>query len=169
MRFGKKGKLSPKFIGPYEILERVGNLAYRLALLAELDRWHNVFHVSQLKKYVHDATHVLQPEVVSFDGTLSYEEKPVRILDTKTRETRRKTVKMVKVLWSNHETEEVTLELEDTMRERYPDLFAQELVVGFMLWLLDDLEVLDIHNAYMYDLGFKAGLELVIRVCMIAS
>ncbi|XP_019183644.1 PREDICTED: uncharacterized protein LOC109178465 [Ipomoea nil] len=98
MRFAKKGKLSPWFIGPYEVLERVENMAYRLALHAELERVHNVFHVSQLKKYVHDATHVLQPEVVCLDETLIYEERPVRILDTKTRETRRKSVRMVKVL-----------------------------------------------------------------------
>ncbi|XP_031099729.1 uncharacterized protein LOC116003930 [Ipomoea triloba] len=89
MRFGKKGKLSPRYIGPYEVLERIGILAYRLALPAVLDRVHNVFHVSQLRKYVHDASHVLQPEVVTLDENLSYEEKPVKILDTKTRDTRR--------------------------------------------------------------------------------
>ncbi|XP_019196122.1 PREDICTED: uncharacterized protein LOC109190036 [Ipomoea nil] len=125
MRFGKKGKLSPRFIGPYEILEKVGNLAYRLALPVELEQTHKVFHVSQLKKYVHNATHVLQPEIMCLDDTLSYEEKPMKILDTKTRETRRKTVKMVKVLWSNREREEATWELGSATRELYPDLFAQ--------------------------------------------
>ncbi|XP_019198272.1 PREDICTED: uncharacterized protein LOC109192134 [Ipomoea nil] len=85
MRFGKKGKLSPRFIGPYEILERIGNLAYRLALPMELERVHNVFHVSQLKKYVYDPSHVIPPEVVPLDGTMSYEERPIRILDSKTR------------------------------------------------------------------------------------
>ncbi|MEQ5213039.1 hypothetical protein ABN235_18985, partial [Morganella morganii] len=124
MRFGKKGKLSPRFIGPYEILERVGQVAYRLALPAELDRVHNVFHVSQLKKYVHDASHVLAPETLELDEALSYEEKPVRILDFKTRETRRKAIKLVKVLWSNHGVEEATWEMEDDMRQRYPALFA---------------------------------------------
>jgi len=123
MRFGKKGKLSPRYIGPYEVLERVGKVAYRLALPAVLGRVHNVFHVSQLRKYVHDASHVLQPEEVTLDEDLSYEERPVRILDTKTRDTRRKSVKMVKVLWSNHLVEEATWELEDVMREQYPELF----------------------------------------------
>ncbi|XP_019190789.1 PREDICTED: uncharacterized protein LOC109185264 [Ipomoea nil] len=124
MRFGRKGNLSPCFIGPYEILERVGNLAYRLALPMELERVHNVFHVSQLKKYVHDPTHVLPPEVIPLDDDMTYEERPHKILDFKTRDTRRKSVKMVKVWWSHHGVEEATWELESTMRERYPELFS---------------------------------------------
>ncbi|XP_031108724.1 uncharacterized protein LOC116013216 [Ipomoea triloba] len=125
MRFGKKGKSSPRYIGPYEILERIGKVAYRLALPAVMDRVHNVFHVSQLKKYVYDTSHVLQPEDVTLDENLSYEEKPVKILDTKTRDTRRKSIKLVKVLWSNHLVEEATWELEGEMRTRYPMLFEQ--------------------------------------------
>ncbi|KAL5577107.1 hypothetical protein UlMin_018806 [Ulmus minor] len=64
MRFGKKGKLSPRFIGPYEILERVGKVAYRLALPPDLSKVHNVFHVSMLKKYISDPTHILQSEPI---------------------------------------------------------------------------------------------------------
>ncbi|XP_019158300.1 PREDICTED: uncharacterized protein LOC109155023 [Ipomoea nil] len=124
MRFGWKGKLSPRFIGPYEILERVGILAYRFALPMELERVHNVFHVSQLKKYIHDPAHVLPPEVIPLDDDISYEERPLKILDFKTRDTRRKSAKMVKVWWSHHGIEEATWELESTMRERYPELFS---------------------------------------------
>ena len=80
MRFGRKGKLSPKFIGLYEILERVGTLAYRLALPMELHKVHDVFHVSQLNKYVHDPSHIIQQEKVQIDPTLSYEEVPVKLL-----------------------------------------------------------------------------------------
>ena len=64
MRFGKKGKLSPKYIGPYEIIQKVGKVAYKLDLPNELERVHNVFHVSQIRKYVPDVTHVLQPETI---------------------------------------------------------------------------------------------------------
>ncbi|XP_019194766.1 PREDICTED: uncharacterized protein LOC109188591 [Ipomoea nil] len=127
MRFGKKGKLSPIFVGPYEILERIGSLAYCLALPLELERVHNVFHVSQLKRYVHDPAHVLPPEVLPIEEDLSYEERPLRILDFKTWDTRRKSVKMVKVWWSHHGVEEATWELEASMRERYPELFVEAI------------------------------------------
>ncbi|XP_031095183.1 uncharacterized protein LOC115999476 [Ipomoea triloba] len=142
MRFGKKGKLSPRFIGPYEILERVGLVAYRLALPVELDRVHDVFHISQLKKYVHDASHVLALEILDLDETLSYEEKLVKILDFKIRETRRKVVKLVKVCWSNHGVEDATWEMEDEMKRRYPTLFDLGTFVGMnsmFIWLLGDV------------------------------
>ncbi|XP_010670395.2 uncharacterized protein LOC104887464 [Beta vulgaris subsp. vulgaris] len=125
MRFGRKGKLSPRYIGPYEVLERIGEVAYRLALPTELANVHNVFHVSQLHRYVHDPTHILQPETVELDQNLSFENRPIMILDTKTRNTRRKVVRLVKVLWSNQKIEEATWEAEDAMRNRYPELFPQ--------------------------------------------
>ncbi|KAL5540482.1 hypothetical protein UlMin_043076 [Ulmus minor] len=115
MRFGRKGKLSPRFIGPFEILKRVGNVAYQLALPPSLSAVHNVFHVSMLKKYVSDPSHVLQEAPVEIDEKLSYEERPVRILDRKTKELRNKTVALVKVLWRNHAVEEATWEREDEM------------------------------------------------------
>ncbi|KAL5540026.1 hypothetical protein UlMin_046190 [Ulmus minor] len=115
MRFGKKGKLSPRFIGPYEILERIGKTAYQLALPPSLSAVHNVFHVSMLKKYVHDPSHVLQQEPVEIDEKLSYEERPVEILDRKSKELMNKTIHLVKVLWRNHTVEEATWEREDEM------------------------------------------------------
>ena len=125
MRFGKKGKLSPKFIGPYEVTEKVGKVAYRLALPNELGKVHDVFHISQLKRYVPDKSHVLDPEPLDLDENLSYEEKPIEILDSKVRSTRRKDIKMVKVLWANQRTQEATWETEDSMREKYPHLFPE--------------------------------------------
>ncbi|KAL9232358.1 hypothetical protein vseg_007480 [Gypsophila vaccaria] len=125
MRFGKKGKLSQKFIGPYEVLERVGEVTYLLALPPALDRVHDVFHVSQLRKYLSDPSHVIEPELVELDDTLSYEEVPVKILDTKTRKTRKGGTRIVKVLWSNHKIEEATWEAEAAMKEKYPHLFTQ--------------------------------------------
>ncbi|XP_021726149.1 uncharacterized protein LOC110693301 [Chenopodium quinoa] len=108
MRFGTKGKLSPKYIGPYEILQRIGKVSYRLALSMDLSKVHDVFHVSQLRRYIPDKSHVLQPEAIKLDQSLTYEERPVRILDSKVRSTRKKDVKIVKVLWSNQEAEEAT-------------------------------------------------------------
>ncbi|XP_021743398.1 uncharacterized protein LOC110709484 [Chenopodium quinoa] len=101
MRFGKKGKLSTKYIDPYEIIQKVGKVAYKLDLPNELERVHNVFHVSQIRKYIPDMTHVFQPEIIEMDENLTYEERPVRILDSKVRSTRNKDVSIVKVLWSN--------------------------------------------------------------------
>ncbi|XP_057550538.1 uncharacterized protein LOC130828591 [Amaranthus tricolor] len=109
VRFGDRGKLSPRFIGPYSIVEKVGKLAYRLALPNALGKVHDVFDISQLKRYVAASSH------------------PVRILDKKVRSTRRKDITMVKVLWSNHRSQEATWETEDSMREHYPHLLSQEV------------------------------------------
>ena len=86
---------------------------------------HNVFHVSQIRKYIPDVTHVLQPEVIEMDENLTYEERPIKILDSKVKSTRNKDVRIVKVLWTNHNTEEATWEAEDDMRKRYPNLFSE--------------------------------------------
>ena len=123
MRFGKKGKLSPRYIGPFEILERIGKIAYKLALPSELASVHNVFHVSMLKKYVPDPSHVLSQEPIEVQTDLTYEERPVQILDREEKVLRNKTIFMVKVLWWNHNIEEATWELEDTIRKNYPNLF----------------------------------------------
>ncbi|XP_057522590.1 uncharacterized protein LOC130802599 [Amaranthus tricolor] len=125
MRFGKRGKLSPKFIGPYEVTEKVGKVPYRLALPNELGKVHDVFHISQLKRYVPDKSHVLDPEPLDLDENLSYVESPIKILDSKVRSMRRKDIKMVKVLWSNQHIQEQTWEIEDSMHEKYPYLFPE--------------------------------------------
>ncbi|KAL5542751.1 hypothetical protein UlMin_010461 [Ulmus minor] len=83
MRFGKKGKLSPRYIGPFEILERIGKVAYKLALPSELAAVHNIFHVSMLRKYVSDPLHVLESEPIEVREDLTYQEQPVQILDRK--------------------------------------------------------------------------------------
>ena len=124
MRFGKKGKLSPRFIGPYEILERVGPVAYRLALPPELSKIHNVFHVSMLRRYRSDPTHIIQAEKIELQPDLSYEEEPVAILAHEVKELRNKRVPLVKVLWRNHSTEEATWKSEEVMRHQYPQLFS---------------------------------------------
>ena len=80
MRFGKKGKLSLRFIGPYEIIEKVGSVAYRLALPPELEKIHSVFHVSMLRRYRTDPSHVVSSETTELKSDLTYEEEPVEIL-----------------------------------------------------------------------------------------
>ena len=79
-RFGRKGKLSPRFIGPYEVIEKVGPMAYRLALPPELEKIHNVFHVSMLRRYRLDSSHVVSSETIELRPDLTYEEEPVEIL-----------------------------------------------------------------------------------------
>ena len=83
MRFGNKGKLSPRYIGLYEIIEKVGPLAYKLALPPEFSQIHNVFHLSMLRKYRSDPTHVLKDQTVEISQNLSYVEEPVSIVDYK--------------------------------------------------------------------------------------
>ncbi|KAK6162850.1 hypothetical protein DH2020_002691 [Rehmannia glutinosa] len=97
LRFGKKGKLSPHYIGPYEILEKVGPLAYRLALPPELSQIHNVFHVSMLRGYRSDPSHVLRDELVEIADDLSYVEEPIGIVGYKEKQLRNRVIPLVKV------------------------------------------------------------------------
>ena len=124
MRFGKKGKLSPRYVGPFEILDRVGDVAYRLALPLSLSNVHNVFHVSMLRRYIPNPSHVLSYEPLELSQDVSYDEQPVDILDRKEKELRNKKIPLVKVLWRNHEVEEATWEREEEMKMKYPHLFG---------------------------------------------
>ena len=115
LRFGRRGKLRPRYIGPYEIIARVGPVAYRLDLPPELSKVHNVFHVSMLRKYIPDPSHVLRDRPIELKDNLTYEETPVQ---------RSKVIPLVKVLWRNHEREAATWEPEAQMRRQYPQLFS---------------------------------------------
>ncbi|XP_043725763.1 uncharacterized protein LOC122672337 [Telopea speciosissima] len=127
MRFSKKGKLSPRFIGPYEILARIGPMAYRLALPPSLEGVHDVFHVSMLQKYVHDPSHVLSQKPPELAADMSYKEQPERILDSKIIHLRNRPIHYVKVKWCNHPEEEASWEAEVEMWEKYPSLgYLQE-------------------------------------------
>ena len=112
MRFRKKGKLSPRFIGPYDVIEKVGPVAYRLALPQDLENIHDVFHVSMLRRYRSDPSHVVSSETIELRPDLTYEEEPVEILAREVKELRNKKIPLVKVLWRNHKTEEATWESE---------------------------------------------------------
>ena len=111
VRFGKIGKLSPRYIGPYQIAERVGEVAYRLELPSELSKVHNVFHVSMLRHYVSDPSHVIPPQPLEINPYLIYDEEPVTILNWNDKVLRNKIVCMVKVLRRNHSVEEATWEI----------------------------------------------------------
>ncbi|GAV58503.1 Chromo domain-containing protein [Cephalotus follicularis] len=123
MRFGKKGKLSLRYIGPFEILERIGEVAYRLALPQNLSHIHDVFHVALLRKYMANPSHVLRAEPIQVLKDLSYNEQPMEIMDYKEQIMQTKTIPLVKVLWRNNGVDEATWELEKTMRQEYPYLF----------------------------------------------
>ena len=124
--FGKRGKLSSRFIGPFEILERVGILAYRLAFSPSMSSVHEVFHVSMLQRYTPDPAQVVDwgDIKVNIDGT--FEEGPIRIMDSRDQVLQRKTVRLMKVLWKHRGVEEATWEREDTMQATYPFLFRDE-------------------------------------------
>ncbi|KAJ0964518.1 hypothetical protein J5N97_025656 [Dioscorea zingiberensis] len=123
MRFGKRGKLSPRYVGPFEIIERVGAVAYRLALPPDLAQVHNVFHISMLRKCLTEPSKIIEYEPVELQQDLSYEELPVEILDYKEQQLRNRTIPLVKVRWNNHTGSEATWEREADMKKRYPDLF----------------------------------------------
>ncbi|KAL0553952.1 hypothetical protein IC582_007856 [Cucumis melo] len=123
LRFVKKGKLSPRFVGPFEILELIGPVAYRLALPPSFSAVHDVFHVSMLRRYVADPTHVVDFEPLQVSENLSYEEQPVEILAREVKKLRSREISLVKVLWQNHGVEEATWEREKDMRAQYPELF----------------------------------------------
>ena len=115
--------MSLRYVGPFEILKQVGKVAYELALPPHMQHVHNVFHVSMIKKYRPDSNHVIEYEPIEVQSYLSYEERPIQILDRKEKVLRNKTVVMVRVLWRNPKVEESTWELESDMLEKYPQLF----------------------------------------------
>ena len=126
VRFGNRGKLSPRFIGPFEILEMVGTVAYRLALPPSLTGVHKVFHVSMLRRYTPDPAHVVDWGEIEVDTDETFKEGPVCIVDSWDQVLRRKTVRLLSVLWQHRGVEESTWEREDMMRATYPFLFRDE-------------------------------------------
>jgi hypothetical protein len=120
-RYGAKGKLAPRYIRPFPILEKCGTVAYKLELSPSLVGIHDIFHVSQLKKCLKAPVDVVLPEVTPLEVDLTYPEYLIKVLDQKDHVTRRKTVKLFKVQWSNHSEEEATWESEDFLRSRHPE------------------------------------------------
>ena len=123
-RFGVKGKLAPRYVGPYKVLKRCGSVAYRVQLPDILSAVHDVFHVSQLRKCLRVPEEVVEIEGLSLKPDLTYEEHPVKILDEKERVTRNKVVKFYKVQWQNHSEDEATWEQDTYILEKYPHLLS---------------------------------------------
>jgi hypothetical protein len=119
--FGMKGKLAPRYVGPFEILETCGPVAYRLQLPPQLAAIHNIFHVSQLRKCIKIPTEVINFQTIKIESDLSYTERPIIMLDTKERSTRREIVRMFKIQWNHHTEEEATCETESYLQHNFPD------------------------------------------------
>jgi len=121
----KKRKTYPRYIGPFEILQKIGPVAYRLALPPNLQGIHDVFHVSQLQKYIPAPQHEISFEPLQLKENFTYVEEPDRIIDRTDRVLRNRTIPFVKVQWKHHQTTDATWEPETEMRQMYPHLFNQ--------------------------------------------
>ncbi|GKC33958.1 hypothetical protein Tco_1046342, partial [Tanacetum coccineum] len=139
MRFGKRRKLNPRYIGPFRIIERIGPVAYRLELPQklsriglvayrlelpqELSRVHNVFHVCNLKKCLSDDTLVIPLEEIQLDNKLNFVEEPIEIMDREVKQHKRSRIPIIKVRWNARRGIEYTWEREDQFKSKYPHLF----------------------------------------------
>jgi hypothetical protein len=122
--FKIRGKLAPRYIGPFMILEQRGEVAYHLELPPQLSDVHDVFHVSQLRKCLRVPEEQMPLEELTVGEDLTYQEYPVKILDTSDKVTRNNRYKMCKVQWSNHTKEEATWEKEDQLKPEFPEIFS---------------------------------------------
>jgi hypothetical protein len=126
-RFGVKGKLAPRYVRPFEILEMCVPIAYRLQLPLQLATIHNIFHVSQLRKCLKVPTEIIDSQAIEIEPDLTYTEHPLRVLDTKERSTRRETVRMYKIQWNHHTEEQATWETESYLQHNFPNFFQANL------------------------------------------
>jgi hypothetical protein len=122
LKLGNCSKLAARYCGPFEILERIGLVAYMIALPASMSI-HNVFHVSLLKKYIPDVNHVIDWNVIWVEQEIAFQVHPVCILDQKIKQLRNRAIGLVKVQWTWYGLEDATWEHEDAMRAEYPHLF----------------------------------------------
>ncbi|GKB71492.1 putative reverse transcriptase domain-containing protein [Tanacetum coccineum] len=124
VRFGKRGKLNPRYVGPFKVLERIGSVAYKLELPQELSRVHNTFHVSNLKKCYSDEPLAILLEGLHIDDKLQFVEEPVEIMEREIKRLKQSHIPLVKVRWNSRRGPEFTWEREDSLKKKYPYLFA---------------------------------------------
>ncbi|GJV48863.1 putative reverse transcriptase domain-containing protein [Tanacetum coccineum] len=125
VRFGKRGKLNPRYVGPFKVLGKVGEVAYKLELPEELSRVHNTFHVSNLKKCYADEPLAVPLDGLHFDDKLQFVEEPVEIVDREVKRLKRSRIPLVKVRWNSKRGPEFTWEREDQFKKKYPHLFTK--------------------------------------------
>ncbi|GKC49312.1 putative reverse transcriptase domain-containing protein [Tanacetum coccineum] len=124
VRFGKRGKLNPRYVGPFKVIERVGTVAYKLELPQQLSRVHNTFYVSNLKKCLSDESLVIPFEELRVDHKLHFVEEPVEVMDREIKQLNRSRIPIIKVRWNSKRGPEFTWEWEDSFKKKYPDLFT---------------------------------------------
>nr|GFC62599.1 putative reverse transcriptase domain-containing protein [Tanacetum cinerariifolium] len=125
VRFGKWGKLNPRYVRPFKVLEEIRKVVYKLKLLEELSRVHNTFHVSNLKKCRADEPLAVPLDGLHFNDKLHFVEEPVEIMDREVKRLKRSQIPLVKVRWNSKRGPEFTWEREDQFRKKYLHLIGK--------------------------------------------
>nr|GEV81087.1 putative reverse transcriptase domain-containing protein [Tanacetum cinerariifolium] len=134
VRFGKRGNLNPRYVGPFRVLEKVGTVAYKLELPQELSRVHNTFHVSNLKKCYSDDPLTVPLDGLHIDDQLHFIEEPVEIMDREVKRLKRSRILIIKVRWNSKRGLEFTWEREDQFKQKYPHLFTNRASSSTTSW-----------------------------------